>query len=338
MAMDYQTYENYKVIEDLQNLVGQHTELITLYVNYKRPINEVIDYLKQEKAESENIKNKINRRNVVGAIDKIIGLLKTNPDMTKGLCIFADSYGVRWIKPNKPNTLNKYYCGKEYYLEPAKMLLAEQDCTYGLVVLDGGECTIATLSGSQVIIHHEIDSCVTNRTIKGGQSARRYRNARQESLGYYYEEVSHIINQTFTPEIKKIYYGGILPSSEEYLKELPGINPLLKPKFTLCYPIPYCDRMGIKCLLAAIQEDIEDAKYQESLAKREFLESMVTQQLHCTRDSGNLGYIGINEDHVHRINLQPNDFKKYKIEIFLKDSAPYEYIETLFEGVIYLKK
>jgi len=78
-----QKYDLKKKIEELRECKGKHTELISLYVPQSKQISDVTSYLKNELSESQNIKSKTTRKNVLSAIESILSRLrnyKTPPE------------------------------------------------------------------------------------------------------------------------------------------------------------------------------------------------------------------------------------------------------------------
>jgi peptide chain release factor 1 len=337
MAMFNEEYYFYKKLNELKYYKGAHTELVSFYISYKRSIQDAVDQLKREKTESSNIKNKANKDKVCSAIDRIINSLKQEFDLTNGLCIFSSEQDVFVLQPPKANTLNKYICGKSFYLDPLKTLYTGADNVYGLVALDGSECTIAKLEGKKLTICHQLDSHVTNRTIKGGQSARRYRNARQESVYYYFKEVADLINNTFNPDVTKIYFGGIIPASEEFLKYINEFTPLLKDKYSNCIPLPYTDTMGIKILLEKVNEEIEEKIYEKAKEHKILVQKKIENHLETNIDDFALKEIYIAEDKIQEILFTEKTLNKVKINVCEIDSPLYEYITFFFNGLLYLK-
>jgi len=63
------------MIESLREKRGFHTELISLYIPPEKPISEVSKYLKDEVSQSQNIKSKRTRKNVLNNISSILGQL-----------------------------------------------------------------------------------------------------------------------------------------------------------------------------------------------------------------------------------------------------------------------
>lgn len=64
-----------ETIESLREKQGSNTELISLYIPPDKPISDIIKYLRNEVAQSQNIKSKRTRNNVLENISSIMGQL-----------------------------------------------------------------------------------------------------------------------------------------------------------------------------------------------------------------------------------------------------------------------
>jgi len=87
---DRAKYDFKRALEEIRNLTGRGTELISLYIPPTRQIYEAMAYLRDEYSQSSNIKSKGTRKNVMSAIDSIMSKLKyykTPPP--NGLVIFV---------------------------------------------------------------------------------------------------------------------------------------------------------------------------------------------------------------------------------------------------------
>ncbi|MFH8120459.1 MAG: hypothetical protein QXS37_06660, partial [Candidatus Aenigmatarchaeota archaeon] len=161
---------------------GRHTELVSVYIPAGYNIIEIINQLVQERATAENIKSKTTRKNVVGALEKIIQhlrLFKQTPP--NGLVVFAGNVspieGKEEIKlwsiepPEKLDT-KIYWCDQVFVLDPLKEMIKEKD-VYGLIVLDAREATIGILKGKKIIVKKRLESTVPSKTVKGGMCLHR---------------------------------------------------------------------------------------------------------------------------------------------------------------------
>ena len=195
-----------KIIKELIEKKGRHTELISLYIPSKYPLNEIISLVKQEYALTKNVKSKTVRKNVTDALEKIsqqLKLYKTTPK--NGLAIFCGNVSEKegqqdirlWIiEPPEPIKQRLYWCDQKFSLDNLKSIIVEKD-VYGLVVMDRKEVDIAILNGKTINIIKHIESMVPGKTTKGGWSQARYQRIRKELLNNFFKEIAEAMDIEF---------------------------------------------------------------------------------------------------------------------------------------------
>ncbi len=65
---DLKVYKTKQLLNNLKSKRGFHTELISLYIPHDRKLSDVSNHLKNEISESQNIKSKLTRKNVLESI------------------------------------------------------------------------------------------------------------------------------------------------------------------------------------------------------------------------------------------------------------------------------
>ena len=232
-------YRFKKLIKELESKVGRGTELISIYIPPRKPISEVIGYLRQEYATAANIKSKTTRKNVRDAIESAIQRLKLfDRAGPTGLIIFSgaipqnggpgsEKIEVYHIIPPEPINILLYRCDSRFYLEPLKDLLKETDL-YGILVIDNEKAAVAVVKGRRVtelkafarITELKVfTSGVPGKHKAGGQSARRFERDREADLNEYYKRVAEHANRIFLkyPEIKGVIVAGPGPTKEIFV-------------------------------------------------------------------------------------------------------------------------
>ena len=68
----HQKYEFKRKLEILRTKKGRGTELISLYIPYDKQISDITSQLKNEHGQAANIKSKLTRTNVQGAIESLL--------------------------------------------------------------------------------------------------------------------------------------------------------------------------------------------------------------------------------------------------------------------------
>ncbi len=167
-----------RFIEELERYRGRHTELVSVYVPSGYDLNKIINHLQQEQSTAENIKSASTRKNVIAALEKMIGHLRlyvaTPPN---GLAAFSGNVAERegemdikvWsIEPPLPLSIRLYRCDKEFILEPLHELLEVKDI-FALIVMDRREADIALLKGKRIIPLLSTHSHVPGKFKTGGQ-------------------------------------------------------------------------------------------------------------------------------------------------------------------------
>ena len=196
-----------KKIRKLAQYKGRGTELISVYIPEATDRSSVMSQLTEEISQSSNIKSPQTRKNVQGALRKIINFLKQiDFKITKnGLVVFAGNISetegrtdirLFTIKPVKELRTKLYWCDSEFHLEPLQQM-AKPTGVYGLITIDKNEATIATLIGKRYEILGHFTSGVPGKHRAGGQSSVRFARLREEAEQEFYKRISEKVNNGF---------------------------------------------------------------------------------------------------------------------------------------------
>lgn len=253
-------YQLKRWIKQLSSYSGNGTELISVYIPAGSPIHEMGNKLRQEMSQASNIKSKTTRTNVIGALERILGHLKifrqTPPN---GLAIFAGNVSdnpakvdiqLFSLEPPQPLKVGIYRCDSKFFLEPLERMLGSKD-SYGLLVMDGREATLAIMKGTEVKIVDHVTSLAHAKVRKGGQSARRFERLREESIEYYYKHVGEKMDLHFLDQVKGVIVGGPGPVKENFLREKPFNYQI---KIIGVVDTGYTDEYGIQELIAKSEQ------------------------------------------------------------------------------------
>ena len=182
---DLEVYKTKKLLETLKSKKGFHTELISVYIPHNRKISDVTGHLKNEISESQNIKSKLTRKNVLEGIGALLGQLRNIKDVPEnGLVMYSGAipqnntpgteknelYIVE--PPNKVKTF-RYHCASEFLLWPLVDMLEAKE-TYGLIVVGRKESAVGYIKGDHVEIVRDFTSGIHGKHKAGGQSQKRY--------------------------------------------------------------------------------------------------------------------------------------------------------------------
>ncbi len=268
-----------KTLNTLANKEGSHTELITVYVPPGKQISDALNLLRNEYGTASNIKSNVTRKNVLDAITKAQQKLKLFKDPgEKGIVIFTgallqeggapgtermESYV---IVPPEPIKIFLYRCDSRFHTEYLQEMLREKE-SYGILLVDANNATIAVLQGKRLDIVRQMHSGVTGKTKAGGQSARRYERLRDMQLNEYFTRVGVHANEAFLPldNLKGIILGG--PGPTKYDFEKGGyLNYQLKEKILDVVDTAYVEEQGVKEVMDKAPEIMKKVRYIEEKA------------------------------------------------------------------------
>jgi len=277
-------YQFRRLLDDLASKRGRGTELISVYVTPDFDLNKVVQQLRDEQGTASNIKSKTTRKNVVGALEKVIQFLRTYIEAYRrppanGMAIFCGNVAGRedvadiqlyWVEPPEPITVRMYRCDQEFVLEPLREMLRVKE-TIGLLVLDRREATLATLRGKHVEIIRTLTSGVPGKHGRGGQSARRFERLIEIAAHEFMKRIAETTDEIFgqTPDLRTILIGGPGPTKDYFLKsELLGED--VRKKIGGVIDTGYTDEQGIKELVNKSGEVLADLEImkEKSLVQR----------------------------------------------------------------------
>jgi peptide chain release factor subunit 1 len=294
-----------KTLNALANKEGSHTELITVYVPPGKQISDALNLLRNEYGTASNIKSNVTRKNVLDAITKAQQKLKLFKDPgEKGIVIFTgallqegaapgtERMEAYVIVPPEPIKIFLYRCDSRFHTEHLQEMLREKE-TYGILLVDANNATIATLQGKRIQIVRQMHSGVAGKTKAGGQSARRYERLRDMQLNEYFTRVGSHANDTFLPidTLKGIILGGPGPTKYDFEKG-DYLNYQLKNKILDVIDTAYVEEQGVKEIVDKAPEIMRKVRYIE---EKEIMQKFLYEVGHDT------GMITYGEVEVRRL-------------------------------------
>lgn len=217
-----------KSLENLGSIRGRHTELVSFYIPADANLDVAVAQLKNEMSTSQNIKSKPVRKNVTGAIEKIIHHLRLYKQQTppNGIAVFAGNVSEKegtadiqlWgIEPPEKLRTKLYWCGQNFILDPLKEMVREREI-YGMIVLDKSEAVIGLLKGKRIEVLKHLESHVPGKTKKGGWSQARFARIREGILHEFLKKVGEVASAQFmeTKDLLGVIIGGPGPIKEQF--------------------------------------------------------------------------------------------------------------------------
>jgi peptide chain release factor subunit 1 len=294
-----------KTLTTLANKEGSHTELITIYIPPGKQISDAINLLREEYGTASNIKSNVTRKNVLDAIIKVQQKLRLFKDPgEKGLVIFAGALPQEGggpgtermetfvIIPPEPIKIFLYRCDSRFHTEYLQEMLREKE-TYGIILVDASDATIATLQGKRLTIVRQMYSGVTGKTRAGGQSARRYERLRDMQLNEYFHRVGNHADEIFLPidTLKGIILAGPGPTKYDFEKG-DYLNYQLKGKVLDVVDTAYVEEQGVKEVVEKAPVIMKKVRYIE---EKEIMQKFLYEVGHDT------GLITYGEAEVRRL-------------------------------------
>lgn len=218
-----------KLIKSLEAARGNGTSMISLIIPPKDQISRVARLLADEYGTASNIKSRVNRLSVLGAITSVQQRLKLYnrvPDM--GLVMYCGTVITDEGKekkvnidfePFKPINTSLYLCDNKFHTEALTSLLAD-DSTFGFIVMDGNGALFGTLSGNARDILHKFSVDLPKKHGRGGQSALRFARLRMEKRHNYVRKVAEESARLFITNDKCNVAGIVLAGSADFKTEL----------------------------------------------------------------------------------------------------------------------
>ncbi len=271
-----------KLMKELEQIRGRHTELISIYIPSGYDINKIAELVSQEQALTRNVKSKIVRKNVLSALEKIAQELKLYKKLPEnGLIVFCGNVGTEegksdiklWtVEPPEKINMKIYHCDQNFELGPLKEQIREKT-NYGIICLDKSSADIAVIKGKNVEILKHMDSLVPGKTRAGGQSSVRFYRVRENLLHDFLKDVGEAAKDLFDKEIKRIIISGPGPIKENFQKRdyLPNH---LKEKVIGVVDTSYTEEPGVKETLEKGKDLIKET---ELYKENELLEDFFTK-------------------------------------------------------------
>jgi len=218
-----------KLIRGLEAARGNGTSMISLIMHPRDQISRVAKMLADEFGTASNIKNRVNRQSVLGAITSAQQRLKLyNKVPTNGLVLYTGTILTDEGKEKKVNidfepfkTINTslYLCDNKFHTEALSELL-ESENKYGFIIMDGNGTLFGTLSGNTREILHKFTVDLPKKHGRGGQSALRFARLRMEKRHNYVRKVAEMAVQFYITTDRPNVAGIILAGSADFKTEL----------------------------------------------------------------------------------------------------------------------
>ncbi|MCI4337305.1 MAG: peptide chain release factor aRF-1 [Thermoplasmata archaeon] len=254
-------YSFRRKLDEIAQARGRATELVTLYVPPGKQISDVMSYLRNEYAQSSNIKSRTTRKNVMWAIESLMGRVRQFKEPPKnGVAFFVGSKAVGAdksepvtfiVEPPEPLNTYLYRCDSTFLLDPLLSMVHEPEM-WGLVVMDRAEVTIGLLRGKRIDVLRNKQSLVPSKHGRGGQSAHRFERMIEHAAHEFFVKCGEMVNDLFLPKkdlLKGILLGGPGATKEYFYKESYLHYELQQKIVQPLFDVGYTDEYGLRELV-----------------------------------------------------------------------------------------
>ncbi|XP_053213101.1 eukaryotic peptide chain release factor subunit 1 [Panonychus citri] len=262
-----------KLIKSLEAARGNGTSMISLIIPPKDQISRVSKMLADEFGTASNIKSRVNRLSVLGAITSVQQRLKLYTRVpTNGLVIYCGTIVTDEGKekkvnidfePFKPINTSLYLCDNKFHTEALSALLAD-DNKFGFIVMDGNGALFGTLQGNARDVLHKFTVDLPKKHGRGGQSALRFARLRMEKRHNYVRKVAEVATQLYISNDKVNIAGLILAGSADFKTELSQsdmFDPRLQAKILKLVDVSYGGENGFNQAIELSAEVLSNVKF-----------------------------------------------------------------------------
>ncbi|EHB14713.1 Eukaryotic peptide chain release factor subunit 1 [Heterocephalus glaber] len=218
-----------KLIKSLEAARGGNgTSMISLIIPPKDQISQVAKMLAHEFGTASNIKSRVNRLSLLGAISSVQQRLKLyNKVPPNGLLVYCRTIVTEEGKekvnidfePFKRINTSLYLCDNKFYSEAFTALLSD-DSKFGFIVIDGSGALFGTLQGNKREVLHKFTVDFPKKHGRAGQSALRFARLRMEKQRNYVRKVAETAVRLFISGNKVNVAGLVLAESADFKTEL----------------------------------------------------------------------------------------------------------------------
>jgi len=201
-------------LEELREMKGFGTELVTLIIPPDRQISDARSMLQNEHGQAANIKSKGTRKNVQGAIESAISTLsRFKTPGENGLAIFVGSIIIgnnksRMVNivvqdPPQPLISFRYRCDSRFELTQLEDMLVDKK-SYALFVIDRSEAAYGIASGKRIHVQEHLVSNIMGKHRQGGQSAQRFERLIEEAAHNFFKRATEHASAYWLPNLEHI--------------------------------------------------------------------------------------------------------------------------------------
>ena len=201
-------------LEDLREMRGFGTELVTVIIPPDRQISDARSLLQNEHGQAANIKSKSTKKNVQGAIESAISSLSRFKNAgERGIALFTGAVIVGNNKTRQTTVVIddppqellsfRYRCDSSFELTQLEDMLVDKR-SYGLFVIDRSEAAYGIASGKRIHVQEHLVSNIMGKHRQGGQSAQRFERLIEEAAHNFFKRATEHACSYWLPHLENI--------------------------------------------------------------------------------------------------------------------------------------
>ena len=201
-------------LEDLREMKGFGTELVTVIIPPDRQISDARSLLQNEHGQAANIKSKSTKKNVQGAIESAISSLSRFKNAgERGIALFTGAVIVGNNKTRQTTVVIddppqellsfRYRCDSSFELTQLEDMLVDKR-SYGLFVIDRSEAAYGIASGKRIHVQEHLVSNIMGKHRQGGQSAQRFERLIEEAAHNFFKRATEHACSYWLPHLENI--------------------------------------------------------------------------------------------------------------------------------------
>lgn len=276
-------------LEDLREMKGFGTELVTLIIPPDRQVSDARSMLQNEHGQAANIKSKGTRKNVQGAIESALSTLsRFKTPGEHGLAIFVGSIivgnnksrMVNIVVDDPPQALIsfRYRCDSRFELTQLEEMLIDKK-SYALFVIDRSEAAYGIATGKRIHVQEHLVSNIMGKHRQGGQSAQRFERLIEEAAHNFFKRATEHACSYWLPNLENIQavvIGGPGATKDYVVKNEYFHHEIAKKIAKTTFDVGYSNESGVRELVenaGQLMDQIElDAERQ---IMNRFLEELI---------------------------------------------------------------
>eukprot|EP00769_Ergobibamus_cyprinoides_P004576 gnl/Ergobibamus_cyprinoides/766.p1 GENE.gnl/Ergobibamus_cyprinoides/766~~gnl/Ergobibamus_cyprinoides/766.p1 ORF type:complete len:457 (+),score=204.19 gnl/Ergobibamus_cyprinoides/766:124-1371(+) len=237
-------------------------------------LSRSVKMLQDEFGTASNIKSRVTRLSVLGAITSVQQRLKLYSKVPpNGLVVYCgtviDEEGKERkftmdLEPFKPINTSLYRCDSRFLTEPLRELLVSDE-KFGFIVMDGHGTLFGTICGSSREVIQKITVDLPKKHGRGGQSSVRFARLREEKRHNYLRKVAELSTQHFIGSDHKVNVRGLILAGSADFKSNLATSELFDPRLAAAVlktvDVSYGGENGFNQAIELSQECMSNVKF-----------------------------------------------------------------------------